>query len=72
VSHLGAPLLARWTKARRAALAWDWLARLDVTALVTHRIAFADASRAYHLLDDPPAEALQIVLRYRPSSAALS
>jgi 2-desacetyl-2-hydroxyethyl bacteriochlorophyllide A dehydrogenase len=49
VSHIGAPLSARWDCARRREAAWRALADIDTTPLVGHRVPFADAQRAYDL-----------------------
>jgi D-xylulose reductase len=34
--------------------------------LITHRFAFEEAAEAYRLLDERPAEALGVILRYPP------
>jgi 2-desacetyl-2-hydroxyethyl bacteriochlorophyllide A dehydrogenase len=71
VSHIGAPLSARWDRARRREAAWRALADIDTTALVGHRVPFADAQRAYDLADTGAAgagagtsEAPQILLAH--------
>lgn len=38
--------------------------RVDVSALVSHVIAVSQVDRAYRLLDERPAEALQVVLDF--------
>jgi len=64
VSSLAPELTGRWTKARRWQTAWDWLARLHPADLITHRIPFDQAPRAYALLDQRPDEHLQIIFAY--------
>jgi 2-desacetyl-2-hydroxyethyl bacteriochlorophyllide A dehydrogenase len=64
VSALPPALAARWDRARRRAVAWDALARLDAAALVSHRFALGRAAEAYARLDAGPVEALQMLLTY--------
>ena len=59
VSRLPPALTARWDRARRHAVAWRELARVDVMPLVTHRFALGQAALAYARLDAGPAEATQ-------------
>jgi threonine dehydrogenase-like Zn-dependent dehydrogenase len=56
-----------WDRRRLTAAALDLLAsgRIEVDALVTHRIPFERAAEAYELIDRGPAEALRVVLTYR-------
>src|SRR6201999_4196138 len=56
VSHVAPALTGRWDRARRRAVAWDALARLDAAALITHRFALGRAAEAYARLDAGPAE----------------
>jgi 2-desacetyl-2-hydroxyethyl bacteriochlorophyllide A dehydrogenase len=64
VSRLDPVLTGRWTKARRLAFAWDWLARLRPSVWITHRFELERADEAYALLDVHPDQALQVVLTY--------
>ena len=64
VSRLDPALTGRWTKARRLAFAWEWLARLRPSGWITHRFELEHAGEAYALLDDHPDQALQVVLTY--------
>ena len=66
VSHIGAALSARWDRARRRDATWRALGAIDTAPLVSHRFAFADASRAYELADSAHAGALQILLTGAP------
>lgn len=38
--------------------------RIEVTPMITHRFAFADAATAYDMLDRRPAEAVKVILEY--------
>jgi 2-desacetyl-2-hydroxyethyl bacteriochlorophyllide A dehydrogenase len=55
-----------WDRPRLRATALDLLAdeRLDVAALITHRIPFDRAAEAYELIDRSPEETLRVVLVY--------
>jgi 2-desacetyl-2-hydroxyethyl bacteriochlorophyllide A dehydrogenase len=64
VSTLAPDLRGRWTKDRRLDVAWDRLREVEADRLVTDRVAFADAPAAYRLLDEGPANALQVMLVY--------
>ena len=65
VSTLAPTLRGRWTTARRTDLALEHLSSLPVDSLVTHRIPFEDAARAYRLVDNHPEETLQVLFTYR-------
>lgn len=54
----------RFDKARRLEVVGRWLQRLPLEALVTHRVAFAEAARAYQMLDARPAGVLQVLLTH--------
>jgi 2-desacetyl-2-hydroxyethyl bacteriochlorophyllide A dehydrogenase len=64
VSTLTPELLARWTKARRLAVAWRMLAEVQPARLITHRYPIADAARAYQQIDQHPDETLQVIFTY--------
>ena len=55
-----------WDPRRLRTTALDLLVRgrLDVDALVTHRVPFERAAEAYELIDRRPDEALRVVLTY--------
>jgi threonine dehydrogenase-like Zn-dependent dehydrogenase len=59
-------LAGRWTvdRLQRTFLKLVADGRVDVTSLVSHVVPVADAADAYVLLDERPAEALQIVLEF--------
>jgi len=64
VSTLAPEFSARWDKVRRLQVAWTMLGQLSLDPLITHRFAVRDAARAYALLDQEPANALQVLLTY--------
>lgn len=64
VGRLDPALAPRWDHARRLALVTELLPRLRLAELITHRLPFSEAAAAYHLLDQCPGEALQVVLTY--------
>lgn len=68
VSTLDAALGARWTRERRAGLVTTLLRELPLDRLISHRFVIRDAGHAYRLLDERPAEALQVILRYDGST----
>lgn len=59
-------LRARWDVPRLQRTVIEQIAagRVDPAALITHRFDVADAAAAYTLLDEQPAEALQVVLDF--------
>jgi 2-desacetyl-2-hydroxyethyl bacteriochlorophyllide A dehydrogenase len=64
VSTLTPELRARWTKARRLAVAWQNLRELRPARFITHRFPFAEAPQAYALVDQRPGECIQVILSY--------
>ena len=64
VSHLGSPLLSRWSKKRRMDVAGEALSEADVGALITHRFPLERASEAYALVDEHSEDCLQVLLAY--------
>jgi 2-desacetyl-2-hydroxyethyl bacteriochlorophyllide A dehydrogenase len=64
VSTIAPHLQGRWTKGRRFAVAWSMLKAIDPALLITHCFPVHAAAQAYTLLDQQPAEALQVVLTY--------
>jgi 2-desacetyl-2-hydroxyethyl bacteriochlorophyllide A dehydrogenase len=61
----------RWDRARlhRAIVELVTTGSLDVASLVTHVVPVDEAEAAYRLLDEEPAEALQLVLDFRRVAA---
>ncbi len=64
VSNLDPALTPRWSRQRRLELARDLLATLPLEQLITHRVPFLEAARAYDLLDRGSESAIQVVLTY--------
>ena len=52
----------RWSRGRRTDVTWSWLERLDLDRLITHRVDFENAGRAYELLEECPGETVGVVL----------
>ena len=63
-------LRRRWTRQRLDSTVMQLCARgrLDPLPLVTHVLPAERAAEAYELLDDPPADLLQVILDFRPES----
>jgi 2-desacetyl-2-hydroxyethyl bacteriochlorophyllide A dehydrogenase len=64
VSSIAPELSGRWTKPRRLEVVRHLLPQIAPHRWITHTVTLAEAPRAYQLLDEQPATALQIVLRY--------
>jgi 2-desacetyl-2-hydroxyethyl bacteriochlorophyllide A dehydrogenase len=65
VRDLGSGLQPRWDKSRRTATAMQLVRTIDTQAMISHRVAFAEAPRAYDLLDREPASTLGVLLEYK-------
>jgi 2-desacetyl-2-hydroxyethyl bacteriochlorophyllide A dehydrogenase len=64
VSTLAPELSGRWTKARRLGVAWDMLRRVAPARFVTQYFPLAHAPQAYQLIDQQPAETIQVLFTY--------
>ena len=64
VSHIGSPLVSRWTKKRRMEVASAALESVPADELVTHRFPVERAADAYALLAEHPESCLQVLLTY--------
>ncbi len=64
VSSIAPRFMGRWTKARRFEAAWDMIRQIRPSRFVTHRFPIHKAARAYHLLDQKPGEAIQVLFTY--------
>ena len=64
VSSLAPELTGRWDKSRRFEVAWQALQRIQPEKWITHRFPHGNAADAYHLLDQSPAETIQIIFEY--------
>jgi 2-desacetyl-2-hydroxyethyl bacteriochlorophyllide A dehydrogenase len=64
VSTIAPELTGRWDKARRFDTAWQMIDQIRPESLVSHRIPFDSAAKAYQLLEKTPEQALQVVFEY--------
>ena len=64
VGRINPALAPRWDHGRRTSVVRRLLAELPLERLISHRIPFAEAERAYRLVDEHPEETLQVVLTY--------
>jgi len=64
VSTISPELNGRWDKSRRFDVAWKALERVKPEKWITHRFSIDDAAKAYHLLDENPQEAIQVIFTY--------
>ncbi len=64
VSHLAPRWQGRWDKARRMAVAWEMLAKIQPQQLITHRFPLVQAAQAYELIDQRVETAVQVVFTY--------
>jgi 2-desacetyl-2-hydroxyethyl bacteriochlorophyllide A dehydrogenase len=64
VSSLAPELTGRWSKARRFAVAWEMLRRVQPARWITQRYDLQDAAQAYQLLAQNPEQAIQVLLTY--------
>jgi len=54
----------RWGPARRTKAVMATLPKLDLAPMITHRFKFAEAAKAFELVDKNPQEVLQVILEY--------
>lgn len=65
VSNISAPLLDRWSKARRFGHTWDLVRALRPSRLLTTRaLPPQQASEGYAALDQRPGEEVAVLIRY--------
>jgi threonine dehydrogenase-like Zn-dependent dehydrogenase len=64
VSSIAPEFNGRWTKKRRFDVAWEMMRQLKPSRFITHHFSINEAERAYQLLDQNPAEVIQIILTY--------
>lgn len=64
VSSIAPHLAGRWSKTRMTGFVLKMLGQLEPDRLVTHRINFSEAERAYKLLDETPDKVIQVILKY--------
>ena len=61
-------LLPRWSFERRNETAMGFLTTLQLEPLISHVVDFAEAPRAYEMIDRTPEEASFVVFRYGNTS----
>jgi 2-desacetyl-2-hydroxyethyl bacteriochlorophyllide A dehydrogenase len=64
VSSIAPHWTGRWTKSRRLGLALKLIEEIAPENLITHRINFADADKAYRIINERPEEVLQVIFNY--------
>jgi 2-desacetyl-2-hydroxyethyl bacteriochlorophyllide A dehydrogenase len=64
VSTIAPELSGRWTRERRLEAAWQAIRSLRPGRLVTHRVPFEKAADAYRLIEQNPAETIQVMLTH--------
>jgi 2-desacetyl-2-hydroxyethyl bacteriochlorophyllide A dehydrogenase len=64
VSTLSPKYSGRWTKQRRIEMAWEMIRKLKPAQFITHQFPLSHAKEAYELLDQNPADALQVIFTY--------
>jgi threonine dehydrogenase-like Zn-dependent dehydrogenase len=64
VGRISPELGPRWDHARRTEAVLGLIPRLRLAELVSHRVPFEEAPRAYRLVDEDPGETVQVVLTY--------
>lgn len=58
-------LSARWDSDRIARVAWEYLAQTPADELlVSHRVPFEEAARAYQIVDDPQTKAMAVLMEH--------
>jgi 2-desacetyl-2-hydroxyethyl bacteriochlorophyllide A dehydrogenase len=68
VANLDPSLTPRWTIRRRRELAIKYLSELLLNELISDVLPFDRAADAYRLIDERPAEVLQVILDYKDST----
>ncbi|MFH1381654.1 MAG: zinc-binding alcohol dehydrogenase [Chloroflexota bacterium] len=64
VSTVAPELTGRWSKARRFQIAWQMLQKVKPSHYISHNFHITQAAEAYRLLDENPAEVIQVTLTY--------
>jgi len=64
VGRISPELGPRWDRARRTEAVLGLIPRLRLAELVSHRVPFEEAPRAYRLVDEDPGETVQVLLTY--------
>ncbi len=64
IEMVASGLQPRWDRTRRARVAYERLSDFPVEHLISHRVPFEQASEAYRMVDQSPAETLGVMLTY--------
>jgi 2-desacetyl-2-hydroxyethyl bacteriochlorophyllide A dehydrogenase len=64
VSTISPDLTGRWSKKRRFDLVWNVIRKIKPSQIISHRILFHQAQKAYELLDQHPELTVQVILTY--------
>jgi threonine dehydrogenase-like Zn-dependent dehydrogenase len=64
VGNVGSGLQPRWDAGRRMAVAMEELGSFDIERMISHRMPFGEAPRAYEQIDTRPEDSLGILLQY--------
>jgi 2-desacetyl-2-hydroxyethyl bacteriochlorophyllide A dehydrogenase len=64
VSSMNPEYSGRWDKSRRFQVAWEMIARVKPSKLITQSIPIDEAERAYRMLDQNPGGSIQVLLEY--------
>jgi threonine dehydrogenase-like Zn-dependent dehydrogenase len=67
VSTLDGRFANRWDKARRIATAWHFLRDFPAEAIITHCVPITEGRMVYAMLDQNPAETIQLLFTYTDS-----
>jgi threonine dehydrogenase-like Zn-dependent dehydrogenase len=64
VSSIPPGLSGRWNQSRRYQVTWQMLQAVKPARFITHRFPIAQAAQAYELMDQNPADVVQVILTY--------
>lgn len=64
VSTLNPVLSGRWNKARRIALAWEWIKKIKPESFITHRFAIEQCQEAFELINARSDNVMQVIFEY--------
>ena len=64
VSTINPMLSGRWNKARRIALAWEWIKKIKPEDFITHRFAIEQCQEAFDLISARSDNAMQVIFEY--------
>jgi 2-desacetyl-2-hydroxyethyl bacteriochlorophyllide A dehydrogenase len=64
VSSIPPGLSGRWNKSRRYQVTWRMVEAVRPSRFITHRFPITQAAQAFELMDQNPAEVIQVILTY--------